>query len=60
MRLSLVQITLEAGYAWMLLNLAIVLYMATHFLMQRIWRTWRRRRMMQSAQLAPVVVIWPR
>jgi hypothetical protein len=60
MRSSLLQISLEVGYAWMLLNLAIVIYMATHFLMQRAWRAWLRRRALRSAGPAPVVVISPR
>jgi hypothetical protein len=59
MRSNLIQISLEAGYAWMLLNLAVVVYVATHFFMQRIWNAWRRRTM-QSCKLAPVVVISPR
>jgi hypothetical protein len=58
--MHLVQISLEVGYAWMLLNLAIVIYMATHFFMQRAWRAWVRRRIMRSAGPAPVVVIPPR
>jgi hypothetical protein len=60
MRSSLIQILLEVGYAWMLLNLAIVIYVATHFLMQRFWRIWRQRRTPRLAQHAPVVVISPR
>jgi hypothetical protein len=60
MRLGLVQISLEVGYAWMLLNLAIVIYTAIHFLTQRFWNSWRRRRAARLAQRAPVVVIWPR
>lgn len=60
MRSSLIQISLEVGYAWMLLNLAIVIYMATHFAMQRFWRVRRQRRTIRSAQPAPVVVISPR
>ncbi|HTV16476.1 MAG TPA: hypothetical protein VME68_17280 [Acidobacteriaceae bacterium] len=57
--MRMVQISLEVGYAWMLLNLAVVIYMATHFVTQRAWRAWLRRRTIRSAQ-TPVVVIWPR
>jgi hypothetical protein len=60
MRSSLIQISLEVGCAWMLLNLAIVVYIATHFLTQRVWWFWLRRRMLRSAQHAPVVFISPR
>lgn len=60
MRSSLVQMLLEVGYAWMLLNLAIVIYMAIHFLMQRFWRNRQQRPANQSAQSAPVVFISPR
>jgi hypothetical protein len=61
MRSSLAQISLEVGYAWMLLNLAIVIYLATHFVTQRALRTWqRRRRAIRSSESAPVVVISPR
>jgi hypothetical protein len=60
MRFGLVHISLEVGYAWILLNLAMVVYVATHFITGRVWSAWRRRRIMRSAQPAPVVVIWPR
>lgn len=57
--MRMVQISVEVGYAWILLNLALVIYMATHFVTQRALRAWQRRRMVRSAH-APVVVIWPR
>jgi hypothetical protein len=60
MHTSLLQISLEVGYAWMLLNLAMVIYVATHFVTQRAWRAWLRRRAMRSAATASVVVISPR
>jgi hypothetical protein len=60
MHSNLVQFSLEVGYAWMLLNLAIVIYMATHFCMQRAWRAWLRRRTIRADQPAPIVFISPR
>lgn len=57
--MRLIQISLEVGYAWILLNLAMVIYMATHFVSQRVMRAWLRRRTIRSTH-APVVVIWPR
>jgi hypothetical protein len=60
MRLSLIQISLEVGYAWMLLNLAIVVYVATHFLTERALQTWRKRRTTRPAHSAPVIFISPR
>jgi hypothetical protein len=63
MRVSVVHLSLEVGYAWMLLNLALLVYVTVHFWVQRARFAWRQRRAEHSepsAGPAPVVFISPR
>jgi hypothetical protein len=60
MRFSLIHISLEVGYAWMLLNLAILGYVTLHFCAERAWAALQRRRNTDEAGSAPVFFISPR
>jgi hypothetical protein len=60
MRFDLVHVSVEVGYAWMLLNLAILVYVTVHFCAERAWCVWRRRRMARATRPSNVVFIAPR
>jgi hypothetical protein len=53
-------ITLKVGYAWILLNLAAIAFFTILFYAEQKYDEFRRRRLHNSAHLAPVITITSR
>jgi|HubBroStandDraft_2_1064218.scaffolds.fasta_scaffold34463_1 hypothetical protein len=60
MLLSMAHITLKVGYAWILLNLAAIAFFTILFYAEQKYDEFRRRRLHNSAHLAPVITITSR
>ncbi|MGC2621203.1 MAG: hypothetical protein WA414_19320 [Acidobacteriaceae bacterium] len=57
MLFSMAHITLKVGYFWIVLNLAAIAFFTVLFYAEQKYEACRRRRILKSASLAPVVVI---
>jgi hypothetical protein len=60
MLLSMAHVTIKVGYAWILLNLASIAFFTILFYAERKYDALRRRRLLKSASLAPVITITTR
>lgn len=56
MLFSMAHITLKVGYFWIVLNLAAIAFFTILFYAEQKYEAYRRRRLLKSASLAPIVV----
>ena len=57
MLLSMAHITLKVGYFWILINLGAIAFFTVLFYAECRYEDFRRRRVLKSEGLAPVVII---
>ena len=60
MLFSMAHITLKVGYFWIVLNLAAIAFFTILFYAEQQYEAYRRRQLLKTRELAPVVSITAR